>query len=131
MWHLFILLFGFGMNLAEKSLSDLRWENRILITYGYQFSHDLGEEALNTALKERKLLFFHLDENGLLESNFEGKINVDELLLKNREGQISWVLIGLDGGTKRNEKGKAKLNEILAIIDAMPMRQSEIRRKGR
>jgi hypothetical protein len=68
----------------------------------------------------------------LVESNFEGKIEEMPFLKKLNQGdgsQEKWVLIGLDGGVKNSGFATPLPDEIFRIIDAMPMRQSEIKRK--
>jgi len=42
-----------------------------------------------------------------------------------------YVLIGKDGGLKRRWTGKLSIDKLFQTIDAMPMRQYEIRTRGR
>jgi len=44
--------------------------------------------------------------------------------------QTSFVLIGKDGGVKRRWTGKLSVDELFQAIDAMPMRQFEMRTRG-
>ena len=39
------------------------------------------------------------------------------------------ILVGKDGGVKLRQNAQVKLNDIFALIDAMPMRQEEMRQK--
>lgn len=114
----------------ELNPEDLVWKNRVLIYSGEEdfttwFEGDIGKE-----LSERRLLVFQFDGNALVNSNFMKPIRADEFLKKLKQGnklKQNWVLIGLDGGTKKSGDLPPKPFEIFRIIDAMPMRQSEIR----
>ncbi len=46
------------------------------------------------------------------------------------EGQFRVLLVGKDGGVKRVDKGPVAMRDIFALIDTMPMRQAEMRRRG-
>ena len=41
------------------------------------------------------------------------------------------ILIGKDGGIKLNRQDQTRLEDLFALIDAMPMRQEEMRQKKR
>ena len=80
-----------------------------------------------TEIEERDLLWFVLNAE-LLTSNYGGEISssfgrdVREKYLVN---SIKAVLIGKDGGVK-NRQQVLSLDSMLALIDTMPMRQSEM-----
>jgi len=46
-------------------------------------------------------------------------------------GRFTVILVGKDGGVKFKRHTRVKLSDIFALIDAMPMRQEEMRQKGR
>jgi bifunctional DNA-binding transcriptional regulator/antitoxin component of YhaV-PrlF toxin-antitoxin module len=46
-------------------------------------------------------------------------------------GEFAIILVGKDGGIKLNRAEHSQLNDIFALIDAMPMRQEEMRQKIR
>lgn len=111
---------------------DLVWKNRILIFTGPSDLSSWLDESQKKDLADRKLLYFFFKEGRLVASNFEGE--VDELtFLKKLNPKIDpeekWVLIGLDGGIKKSGYSLPKPDDIFKIIDAMPMRQSEIMRR--
>jgi hypothetical protein len=47
-----------------------------------------------------------------------------------QSGRFAVILIGKDGGVKMVREHEADLQEIFDRIDAMPMRQREMREKG-
>ena len=62
-----------------------------------------------------------------LTSNYEGEISqsfVRDIHHKYFNNQVKFVLIGKDGGIK-DQQPVLRLNSTLALIDIMPMRQSE------
>ena len=48
-----------------------------------------------------------------------------------RAGDAAAFLIGNDGGVKQIYAGEADLDEVLALIDTMPMRRAQIARRSR
>jgi len=46
-----------------------------------------------------------------------------------RPGQFTVILIGKDGEEKLRSMGQVSMEELFSLIDAMPMRQSEIRER--
>jgi hypothetical protein len=46
-------------------------------------------------------------------------------------GQGKWILIGKDGEVKFQGELPVGLSDIFSIIDAMPMRQQEIRERSK
>lgn len=120
-------------NLNPKSPEDFIWKNRILIIQNDEIDLSWFQENLRLDLKDRKLLIFQFEENKLVKTNCEHEINTVEFLEKlvsKTSTSYRWVLVGLDGGIKNSGKIKPEPEEIFKIIDAMPMRLSEIRRSG-
>lgn len=102
----------------------------MLIVFDHPDSLDKLLSEQNQELKERKLLVFHFVGNELTESNYPGQVNLASFNKLNSQEKPSWYLIGLDGGVKRRGQEMPALKEIFGTIDSMPMRQSELRRKG-
>ncbi len=48
-----------------------------------------------------------------------------------RRGEFNLVLIGKDGGVKYRSQQATETRDIFSTIDAMPMRQNEMRRQGK
>lgn len=65
-----------------------------------------------------------------MHTNYTGEIHVQDFVnhLKRVKSQNeNWILIGLDGGIKSTGDFPPNPSKIYRLIDAMPMRQSEIR----
>lgn len=127
---IFILIFILSsMSFSKKHLSDFKWENRLIVTF------DIPSEGLDSLapsdLKDRKLLLFAFESENLIYSNFEGEIDQIDFLKLSKKYPGYYFLIGLDGGVKSyGKKENFSIGELIKQIDSMPMRQSEIRRKG-
>lgn len=116
-----------------KKLEDFRWESRIFLYFpkekvGPQFVSD----SLKESLEERRIVYFIFNNPLLSNAEVDFSENYQEQL--KTKYQIStekskWILIGLDGMAKLSQEGDMDWNLIFKTIDAMPMRQSEIRRK--
>ncbi|MCU0402267.1 MAG: DUF4174 domain-containing protein [Algoriphagus sp.] len=122
---------SFFMISTPKSPRDFVWQNRILILESYPGDSIWFDSDLQTGLQERKLHIFLLDGPKLAKSTFKAEIDTPkflELLKPKSKSKLKWVLIGLDGGVKNTGLENPTPSQIFRIIDAMPMRQSEINR---
>lgn len=126
-----ILLLSTIFVTQPKTPEDLRWKNRILVISNVQSEGKWFSKANIDLLETRKLLVFFFQNGQLVNSNFPDSIDSEKFLKKlhNQKTVENWVLIGLDGGIKVGGKETPNLEIILQTIDAMPMRQSEIKRK--
>ncbi|WP_377912663.1 DUF4174 domain-containing protein [Algoriphagus aquatilis] len=117
------------MNSNPKSPRDFVWQNRILILESYPGDSIWFEADLQARLQERKLHIFLFDGSKLAKSTFKGEIDTPkflEILKPKSKSKVKWALIGLDGGVKNTGFESPTPSQIFRIIDAMPMRQSEI-----
>lgn len=83
---------------------------------------------------DRDLVIFELLENG--------KSKVDNSVLKKDEteflrerfnvekGDYTFILVGKDGGEKLRKNKYVPISELFSLIDSMPMRQEEMRKKA-
>lgn len=130
----FLLLSLVVFNMKPIEPRDLVWEKRILVISDSGANEvDWFADELREDLNERRLLVFVFSGKDLVQSNFDQEINPDSflrLLIPTKGKLTSWVLIGLDGGKKNEGQSSPNPDEIFRIIDSMPMRQSEIKRKG-
>lgn len=99
----------------DKSLNSYKWKNRVIIVKGN--ASDIFEKqykiarANESVFKERKLIVLQAPNNlTLFESN--GSDNV--------------FLVGLDGNVKVSSTNEFSVNELIDIIDSMPMRSNEM-----
>jgi hypothetical protein len=120
-------------------LSQFRWKNRLLFLFAPDNHHPLFE-ALHDSLSaqkpevaDRDIIVFKVLESG------QSRMDMDLLepqsadFLRKRfnvsRGQFTVILVGKDGGVKLNRQEKTELQDIFVLIDAMPMRQEEMRQK--
>jgi hypothetical protein len=133
--------------IAANKIMDLRWQYRLLLVSlpEVQTSGELPQGWIKEfvdheqALLERRLFIaFETKEaviyfpRGFVKASetFDGEVKSllrEEQALKAFEGHL---LIGLDGRIKQRYRNDGfTLKEVFADIDAMPMRQSELRKK--
>ncbi|MBT8282033.1 MAG: DUF4174 domain-containing protein [Muriicola sp.] len=118
----------------SQDLSDYRWKNRILLL------SDSGE-MLQKSKKQIELFAAYqedMEERDLIFLIFDGKVGRDQdfkiISQISRTDNIARsegvFLIGKDGGVKWESEFFVKPSVIFEIIDSMPMRRSEMRRKN-
>lgn len=128
-WILFILNAD-----SLKTPKDFIWKNRILIIQSIDSTPSWFNDNLKQELEDRKLLVLKFNGDRLERANSDEEIDTRKFLEKLKKSDLrtdQWVLIGLDGGLKNAGFNKPSPAEIFRIIDAMPMRQSEIRKSGK
>jgi hypothetical protein len=121
-------------------LFKYQWKNRLLLLFtpsldrpGYlKLKEDISSQEED--VKDRDLLVFHILESGetKLENSPLPERSGDYLREKFSitPGTFTVMLIGKDGGVKLRREGGVELAEIFALIDTMPMRQREMRKKS-
>lgn len=118
------------------TLDELQWNKRIIITLTNDpnLNHKVHEHLnKNKArINERDIMYFLIDPSSVLtNSTFYLSLHDQaELIQKffHAKDDIKILLIGKDGGVKM-EKKEFDLEYIFGLIDTMPMRQQEMRRK--
>ena len=120
---------------SGNPLAQFQWKNRIVLV----FSGDQTEGALQIeALKEfedecldRDLLLLGVGDDVVSPSYNE---KLDAQILRSRfdikDGEFHLLLIGKDGGVKLKQTSFTEPKVIFSLIDSMPMRQWEMRKKG-
>ena len=130
---------GMSQPPLDVELSALRWENRILLVFT-ESADTPAYLALIDQIRRRNAAF---DERDLVLVSSGGAPNVlarhrlmapaEEHALRTRYDvslPFEVVLIGKDGGTKYRSGEPVQLDTIFALIDGMPMRQQEMRRRN-
>lgn len=127
---------------CAQSLDAHRWENRVVIikSSGDSTTEPYKEqfgmlEADPTRMEERKLILYLIveDSYGIWRPGSEKTIwkplsnELTKKLDPKKEFQV--ILLGLDGGVKLHREAVISKEELFRIIDAMPMRISELRGK--
>ena len=84
------------------------------------------------AVKDRDLVVFQVLEAGKSTMNSEPITNHAVQWLQEKfeisRGRFTVILVGKDGGIKLKQSEQTSLDDIFVLIDAMPMRQEEMRR---
>lgn len=125
----------------QVDLSSYQWKRRLLILFapsekeqGYQSLREQIERRFQE-VQGRDLVIFHIFETGESHATESSLTKGQVFLLRKqfsiKSGQRIAILIGKDGEVKLRKALPADLSEIFSVIDAMPMRQREIREQGK
>ena len=128
------------LNLQSQNLSDHQWENRLLLlltkdTNSQEYKKQVAELREEAAgLKDRKLIIYTLTpqqyHTGLdLEKKWKKSAGLFQKYHQN-EAPFEVILIGLDGGIKLRQSDVLSCQQLFALIDRMPMRRQELRRRN-
>ena len=136
-----VVSFGSGRNAQAISLdlSQFRWKNRLVFLFAPSREHPLFDKLHRSIaiqkdeIADRDLVIFEIldSEPSRMDTSpldpqtaqyLREKFNVP----RNR---FAVILVGKDGGVKLNRQDQTRLEDIFALIDAMPMRQEEMRQK--
>ncbi|MCH2174785.1 MAG: DUF4174 domain-containing protein [Lentisphaeria bacterium] len=126
-----VLIFATSYRKApkDKGLSELKWKNRLLFitTTGTLELKQLYQQKKE--IQERHLIWFVKNQTGI-QTNFTGRLS--SKMTADIKGKLTTLgnkgvlLIGKDGEEKMRETN-LNLSHIYQKIDAMPMRQKEMR----
>ncbi|MFT6202543.1 MAG: hypothetical protein ACI9V1_000466 [Spirosomataceae bacterium] len=110
-----------SINTFAQNLTDYKWKNRILLVFG----NEKNEELL-----EKQQAIFNAQKSELAERDLIVFMNPESRSMKKLcdETGFEVILIGKDSGVKKRKTELMSTNELFAIIDAMPMRRSEMRK---
>ncbi len=128
-----------GGALDSIDLSAYQWKNRLLFLFAtseedpsyFSLKKEIEHQAMEVL--NRDLLIAHVLEKG--ESRLgEVRLNSGQALSLRKQlsvppGQFMVILIGKDGGEKIRQDRNVELKEIFKIIDVMPMRRQEMKKK--
>ncbi|MUP45298.1 DUF4174 domain-containing protein [Gramella sp. BOM4] len=121
-----------------QSLDKYQWKHRLFLVFTEEAESNLLQEQLKLLKKkkeefeERKLKLIHVipgKQRELLPVQTQWQ-NSELFQQKKKDSGFEVVLIGLDGGAKLREPKIVQPEEIFDLIDSMPMRQAEMRRKN-
>lgn len=122
----------------SQDLKKHQWKNRVLLIYtddknADDFKHQikvLSEDK--KGLAERKLVVYQFTKNDFT-TDFDKAWLTSNFLYKNyvnNNEPFKVLLIGLDGGIKLEQNKILSLEKLFSIIDGMPMRRRELKRKN-
>ncbi len=133
------LLFASSI-LCSQNLTTHRWEDRVILVFGSSAAEKLAQtqftklSAKPSDLADRNLVIYQIyDREGKTP---EGKSLTTKELKAFRQkfniavGTFAVLLIGKDGGVKMKKTEVVEPQLIFDLIDSMPMRQAEMRKKG-
>ena len=134
-----VLSVGWGQIPAKDKpdlLATYKWQKRILLVFASDIKNLEGTAQLKLLkqteqdLTDRDLVLITVRGNKI-ESNIPGDITANDLRqqFQVKSTAFTLILIGKDGGEKYRTTRLTKPAVIFNIIDAMPMRQSEMKSK--
>lgn len=120
-------------------LNDYLWKKRLLLIFSPSEScsdykiqmEELNKRKAETEDRDLQILEIFDEEVNHLDSisisHEQGKSLKKRFGVKT--GQFTVILLGKDGGEKYRSKKYIPIEDIFAIIDAMPMRQAEMKER--
>lgn len=135
---LIIMLGCVNQTVAAQGLKYFQWENRLLVVNAEADTDEKYNRILEDylfdveALKERKLLLIRVrDKEIVIINSHTGSAYklVDKVWQEriSKDKRQIW-LVGLDGGIKKTWNILPSPSEVFDIIDAMPIRLSELKK---
>ncbi len=129
--------------LKAQNLENYTWKNRILVINSSSIENptftkqNKALEKYSAEMAERKLMIFSVINKRVIITDFTKKAETHKKMDLNKSlsamlddsADFEVLLIGLDGGIKLKKKHPITAEHLFEVIDAMPMRQSEMRRK--
>ena len=137
---LFIIISIISTNKGmSQNIIAHQWENRVLLVLTDNadtstFLNQIKELQENeNGLKDRKLIVYQIKEDtfsiGLKNEKWQNSLKLYKTY-KSTNSPFEVVLIGLDGGIKLRQNYILTCKKLFKTIDVMPMRKSELKRKG-
>ena len=118
-------------------LEDLRWKYRVILVSAHEPHTSKALTNLNelaAEIEERDIAWFVLSDDEL-HTNYKGKLNhtlreqIIDRYFTTVQNETSVLLVGKDGDLK-SHSSDLNLEATFGLIDQMPMRREEIRRKS-
>ena len=123
---------------CSQDLSKHQWENRVLQIFTDDKNSDAFKHQIailsehKKGLEERKLVVYQFSKNEVTK-NFNEVWSASNSLFKKYvkdNERFKVILLGLDGGIKLEQNSILSPEKLFAIIDGMPMRRNELKRKN-
>jgi hypothetical protein len=129
-----------GGAIMDFDLDAYQWKNRIILIFAPSsdsdaFKRQMREfEGQGDGILDRDLIIFEIFKRGRSHSGnasiSEHQANQLRHQFRVKEGKFMIILIGKDGGVKLRSNDPVATSGLFSLIDGMPMRQEEMRRKG-
>lgn len=125
--------------LTAQSLAQHEWNDRLVLLLVEDEENEVFQEQLRAFRKEadgmqdRKLVIYQIKPNaykiGLKAAKEWKTVTTAYSSYKKSTAPFELLLIGLDGGIKLRQNTFLSTEDLFAIIDGMPMRRAELRRR--
>ncbi len=135
-----MVLLGMAGTISAQELDEYLWKNRLVLVYTEDRSGNLYKEQIDVlkgdiaGLEDRKLVIYHYTpdvvKKGLEDGKWKKRDDRSEKFTETK-GNFEVLLLGLDGRVKLRQQTLLTREKLYSTIDAMPMRQSEIRRRDK
>lgn len=134
----FFFLFSLS-TLSGQALKKHLWKDRVILIFDQHFETKQYQEQLQLffdeadAIQDRDLVLYRFSAKKALAPNGLPLSPEEEQALRRRyalkTGNFQFILIGKDGGVKLQSYEVVKMEKLFSLIDGMPMRRAEMRRK--
>ena len=126
---------------VDNLIKDYQWQNRVLLIFAPDVEHtNLLEQrehlsGMGAGLNARDLVVWQVvyqgaaSVNNQVDANLTSQSFYDYFAVKDQEFTV--ILLGKDGTEKLRRTQPVTSQGLFSIIDAMPMRQREMRERGR
>jgi hypothetical protein len=130
-----------AIKMSSFNLSSQKWQNRVLLVFAPSVGHRDYQQQMrlfqqhNSGFADRDLVLVQvlatdksyangqlIDESSVANLRSRFGVNKDDFRV---------ILLGKDGGVKRQDATPVQATAIFKQIDAMPMRQQEMQQRGR
>ncbi len=107
---------------SGQSLKHAKWKNRVLLIHApdpnakQNLAFQKHVKAHQEGIHDRDLIIISMDKS--LRDRFTVPDN-----------HFTLILIGKDGGEKARQTNQVNLEKLFTLIDGMPMRRAEMRKK--
>lgn len=127
---------------VETRLNDYQWRNRVLLIFSPDpATADLAQQldhlsGMGAGLNARDLVVWKLinsDGSAFVNGNGEPSLSSHSFYqhFAVKDTDFTVILLGKDGTEKLRQRQPVTSRRLFSIIDAMPMRQREMRERGR
>jgi len=111
-----------------------RWENRVIVINGPTELVKKQVQVLEVdkpGMDDRDIVLFNLTgQDSSLSPKTDFDVKEIQSFLKLDSKVFQFILIGKDGGVKLRSDKIISLERVFGLIDSMPMRRAEMRRKN-
>ncbi|MEH2000950.1 MAG: DUF4174 domain-containing protein [Nostoc sp.] len=125
-----------AIRMSSFNLSSQKWQNRVLLIFAPSVDNQSYQQQMQllqqkSGFQDRDLVLIQVLATNKSYANGQLIDESSAVKLRNRFGvnkeNFRVILVGKDGGVKRSDTTPVQATAIFEQIDAMPMRQQEMR----